>query len=68
MEAVAQATRAKQRQLVYKMLREAQSVGGDGRIIPALLTPRLVDAIRADAPAHFAIFPVSEQEVQRWMA
>ena len=67
-EAVAPATRSKQRQVVYKMLREAQLVGSDRRIIPALLTPRLVDAIRADDPAHFVIFPISEMERQRWMA
>ena len=66
-EAVAPATRKKQRQFVYRMLHEAQLVGGDQRIIPALLTPRLVDAIRADDPAHFVIYPVSEMEVQRWM-
>jgi len=66
-EAVAMATRKKQRQFVYRMLHEAQLVGGDQRIIPALLTPRLVDAIRADDPAHFVIYPVSEMEVQRWM-
>lgn len=67
-EAVAPATRRKQRQMLYKMLREAQLVGSDRRIIPALLTPRLVDAIRTDDPAHFVIFPISEMERQRWMA
>ncbi|MFN3981720.1 MAG: DUF1819 family protein [Caldilinea sp.] len=67
-ESVAPATRSKQRQVVYKMLREAQLVGSDRRIIPALLTPRLIDAIRADDPAHFVIFPISEMERQRWMA
>ena len=67
MESVAPATRQKQRQLVYRMLREAQLVGGDQRIIPALLTPQLVDVIRADDPAHFVIYPVSQTEVRRWM-
>src|SRR5690606_18928612 len=43
-EAVAPATHNKQRQVIYKMLREAQLVGGDQRIIPALLTPMLIDA------------------------
>jgi hypothetical protein len=66
-EAVAPATRNKQRQVIYKMLREAQVVGGDRHIIPALLTPRLIDAIRADDPAHFVIYPVSEMDLQQWM-
>lgn len=67
MESIAPATRQKQRQLVYQMLREAQLVGGDQRIIPALLTPQLVGAICADDPAHFFIYPVSQMEVRRWM-
>lgn len=67
MESVAPATRQKQRQLVYRMLREAQLVGGDQRIIPALLTPQLVGVICADDPAHFVIYPVSQMEVRRWM-
>lgn len=67
-EAVTPATRSKQRQVIFRMLREAQLVGGDQRIIPALLTPGLIDAIRADDPAHFVIYPISEMDLQRWMA
>lgn len=65
-ERVAPATRAKQRQFLFKMLREADLLSSTGQIVPALLTPRIVAAICADSPAHFAIFPVSELEVTRW--
>jgi hypothetical protein len=65
-EHVAAGTRNKQRQIVFLMLREADLLTRDQRIIPALLTPRLVDAIRADDPTHFATFPVSEIDIQRW--
>lgn len=63
---VTSATRAKQRQIVFKMMREAELLSGDQRIMPALLSARLVDAIRSDAPAHFAVFPVTELDVKRW--
>jgi hypothetical protein len=44
---VASATRDKQRQIVFKMMREADLLSGAQRILPALLSARLVDAIRA---------------------
>lgn len=65
-ERVAPATRNKLRQFVFKMLREADLIDANQRILPALLTPRLIDAIRQDAPAHFAIFPVSDRDMQEW--
>ena len=67
-ERVAPATRNKLRQFVFKMLREADLVGRDQRILPALLTPHLIAAIRQDSPAHFAIFPVSDRDMQGWAA
>jgi hypothetical protein len=63
---VGPATRGKQRQIVFKMMREAELLSGDQRIMPALLSARLVDAIRSDAPAHFAVFPVTELDVMQW--
>ena len=63
---VTSATRDKQRQIVFKMMREAGLLSGDQRILPALLSDRLVDAIRGDDPAHFAVFPVTELDVMQW--
>jgi hypothetical protein len=63
---VTSATRDKQRQIVFKMMREAGLLSGDQRILPALLSARLVDAIRGDDPAHFAVFPVTELDVMQW--
>ena len=65
-ESVAPATRKKGRQFVFKMLHEAGLLSGDGLIAPALLSPRLVDAIREDDPVWFGVFPISEMEVMRW--
>lgn len=67
-ERVAPSTRNKLRQFVFRMLREADLIGRDQRILPTLLTPRLIDAIRQDAPAHFAVFPVTDRDMQEWSA
>lgn len=63
MERIAESTRKKQRQFVFKMLREADLLSADGMIQPALLSPRVVRAIREDDPANFSVFPVSEENV-----
>lgn len=65
-EGVSPVTRRKQRQFLFKMLREAGLLTADMQIVPALLTPRLVEAIRQDDPAHFAVFPVSLANLRIW--
>lgn len=57
-ERVATATRNKGRQYVLRMLREADLLSENDQIIPALLTPALIEAIRANNPADLAVFPV----------
>jgi len=57
---VTETTRLKGRQVVFKMLREAELMTSQNRLIPALLTPSLIKAIQQDNSAHFAIFPVTD--------
>lgn len=66
-ESVAESTRKKLRQVVFKMMREADLLTDDDQILPAMLTPRTVEVIAADSPAHLAIFPVSPAEIQEWL-
>ncbi len=65
-ERVAPATRRKQRQLVFKMMVEAELLSPGQQIVPALLSTHVVDAIRGDDSAHFAVFPVTELDVMQW--
>ncbi len=64
---VAPATRSKQRQIVFKTMREAELVDASLRIVPALPAPHLAAAIAADDPQHFALFPTSQRELQQWI-
>ena len=65
-ESVEASTRAKLRQILFRMMREAEILSSQDHILPAILTPRLVAAIQQDAPAHLAIFPVSDAELKGW--
>ena len=63
-ERVAASTRRKQRQVVFKMMREADLLSDDGRIQAAIFSPRLIETIQADDPGHFAIFPIAEHDLK----
>ena len=63
-ERVAESTRAKQRQIIFKMLREVDILTNDHGIIPAFLSPRTIERIGQDDPRYLAIFPISELDIQ----
>lgn len=65
-ERVASSTQRKQRQVLFKMLREAGLLGEAGRILPALLTPRLAVLIQADDVAFLNIYPITDQDMRKW--
>jgi hypothetical protein len=54
---VAPATRRKQRQFVFKMLREAELLASNNQIAAAFLTPELERVISQDCPDYLAIYP-----------
>ncbi len=60
-ERIAAATRAKQRQVVFKMLREADLLSIHNQIMPISLTPTLVEVIRQEEPGDLAIFPLTSR-------
>jgi len=57
-ERSAPSTRKKQRQIVFKTMREAELLTEQRQIIPALLSPELTAVIHQDNPAHLAIYPI----------
>ena len=65
MERLTTGTRDKQRQVVFKMMREAELLTNDNLIVPALLTPRVVDVIAQDSVEHLSIFPISPHDLER---
>ena len=65
-ERVATRTRKKQREFLFKMMREAELLTVDRQIIPVLLTPNSIEVIGQDSAAHFAIFPVYDADIKEW--
>ncbi len=53
---IAEATRKKQRQFLFKSMREAELLSDAGQIMPVFLSPHLIRLITRDDPAHLAIF------------
>lgn len=50
-------TRGKVRQILFRMMKEASIISEQGRILPALLTPRVASMIRNTDPTEFRFFP-----------
>jgi hypothetical protein len=67
-EGVAESTRKKLRQVVFKMMREANLLTSDNQIVPAMPTPREIDVITADSPSLLLAFPISPTEIQEWLS
>lgn len=65
LQTIAESTQKKLRQVLFRMLKEAELVDGN-TISPVLLSPRIVHVIRAGNPEEIAIFPVFESDVPGW--
>lgn len=57
-------TRAKLRQVSFRMLREAGLLSKDNTINVVLLSPRFTDLIRRNNPDEFMYFPVFDSEIK----
>ena len=66
-ERLAPSTRVKQREVVFRMMRETELLTRQRRIIPAMLTPHLIELIARDSPNCLAIYPVSDLAVKEWL-
>lgn len=58
-------TQAKLRQVLFKMLREAELLNQDGLILPALLSPELIALLLRHNPQDFLRLPIFEQDIRR---
>ena len=64
LEKVATTTRNKLRQVLFRMLREAEILSSDNAIIPAILSPRLINVICSHANQDLYLFPIMETTIQ----
>jgi len=64
LERLTEKTRLKLRQVVFRMLREADLLTKGNRINPAMLTPRVVQSVKSTTPADLVVFTVSDEEIK----
>lgn len=64
LEKIKPSTRSKLRQVLFKMLREAKLLAADHTITPALLTPRLLEAISSNQRQDLLVFPAFEAALE----
>jgi hypothetical protein len=60
-----QTTRKKLRQVLFRMLHEAQILSPANQILPVMLAPRVAQAVVEEDPALLTIFPISEMEIRK---
>ena len=60
------ATRTKSRQILFKMLREADLLTSNNLINPAMLSPQLLSTISEEHRQNLLIFPAFESDLKKW--
>ena len=60
------ATRSKLRQVLFKMLREAELLTANNLINAAMLTPKLMETILLHNKQDILIFPMFESDLKGW--
>jgi len=66
LEDLGQATRDKLRQNLFKMLRDAGLLDADGYVNGVFLSPAVVQAVAQESAENLSVFPVREEDVERW--
>lgn len=68
LDELAPSTQQKLRQNLFRMLREADLISERHVIQAALLSPHVVELLARRGMNDLMIFPVSDSEIQRWLA
>jgi hypothetical protein len=63
--ALSASTRAKLRAVLFRLMREAEILSQDDRILGAMLSPRVVALIQAGDPEELHFFPGTERQLRR---
>lgn len=66
LDRLTETTRNKQRQFIFRTLREADLLSHSNRIQPAILSPRLLEAVHQDDSSLLSVFPVFGLDIKEW--
>lgn len=68
LEQLRDSTQAKLKQVLFKTMREAEIISHENMIIPGLLTEQLTKVLAADNPSWLVALPVSDKDINSWIA
>ena len=64
---ITESTHKKLRQVLFRMLVEAEILSPENKVIPAVLSPQVARVISEDDPTYFSAFPISETDIRGLM-
>jgi len=64
LERLSPSTRAKLRQVLFKIMREAEIIAKDRRLLPALPRRAVIEALVEDDPTLLSVFPLSDMDIE----
>jgi hypothetical protein len=64
LETITPMTKYKLKQVIFRILKQVELLSADNKIIQVMLSSRLIDVLRPDAPMSFQIFPISPSDIQ----
>ncbi len=67
LEQLTDSTKAKLRQVLFKIMREAEILSKDNMIIPGLITQELATVLAKDNPVWLTVLPVSDADIKGWL-
>jgi len=67
LEKLNETTRKKLRQVLFRIIREAEVVTGEGMIVPVFFTGGLTKVIIKDNVSWFNIYPISGLDIAKWV-
>jgi len=67
LEHIADSTKAKIRQVIFRMLREANLLNAKNMINPVILSSIIIDAIISNSKKDLRLFPINETDLMDWL-
>lgn len=64
LETITESTKIKLKTVIFRMMREAGLISGDNRIIPAILSGRLIHALKPNSPMSYQIYPLRATDIK----
>ena len=64
LDQIKDSTRYKLKQVIFRMLRQAEIISEDNIITQAILSNRLIQVLKPDAPMSYQIFPIQGIDIQ----